>query len=154
MRETFGTLNSPIIMVMSCIEELDSEPALYATLQAYLLSGMTDLYVDDTVSAGTKHFEKWTAVKSRYENATTADFQRRRRAGATILQKSDYRPDYRQSKKICAQCRFLNLTPRLLNTYIEGWQWLRWCAHSSRYCLPGHTSFTSYRTAAVRKPAR
>jgi Reverse transcriptase (RNA-dependent DNA polymerase) len=49
------------------MEELDSEPALYAKFQADFISGMTGLYVDDTVSAGTHHFEKWSAAKNPYE---------------------------------------------------------------------------------------
>jgi hypothetical protein len=49
------------------MEELDSEPALYAQFQNDFLSGMTGLYVDYTILIGTNQFEQWTAAKNPYE---------------------------------------------------------------------------------------
>jgi hypothetical protein len=49
------------------MEELDSEPALYAQFQDDLISGMTGLYVEDTILTGANHFEQWTAAKIPYE---------------------------------------------------------------------------------------
>jgi hypothetical protein len=46
------------------MQELESEPALYAKICADLICGMTGLCVDDTISTGTYSFADWTAKKN------------------------------------------------------------------------------------------
>jgi Reverse transcriptase (RNA-dependent DNA polymerase) len=48
------------------MQELESEPALYAKFCADLICGMTGLYADDTTLSGTNSFAEWTAKKSDY----------------------------------------------------------------------------------------
>jgi Reverse transcriptase (RNA-dependent DNA polymerase) len=47
--------------------ELQSEPALYAKFTEDVIRGVTGLYVDDTISAGTNEYEAWTKKKSAFE---------------------------------------------------------------------------------------
>jgi hypothetical protein len=49
------------------MEELQSEPALYAKFAKDVIRGITGLYVDDTLSAGTDEYEAWTKKQNAYE---------------------------------------------------------------------------------------
>jgi hypothetical protein len=46
------------------MQELESEPALYAKFIAEVICGMTGLYVGDTISTGTNSFADWNAKQN------------------------------------------------------------------------------------------
>jgi hypothetical protein len=49
------------------MKELQSEPALYAKFKGDLLHGLTGIYVDDKISAGSDKYEAWTKRENAYK---------------------------------------------------------------------------------------